>query len=567
MQHRAQATPGKVGYIFLRDGQSDEVPMTYAQLDRKARQIANHLRSQMPVGSRVLINHNPGLEYISSFFGCLYASMIAVPVYPPRFNQKLDRLNSIVTSALPAAALTSKQTMDTLRQPISESPLLSPLRWIETDTLPDENPAELPLPTADTLAFLQYTSGSTSDPKGVMLSQGNLMSNLEGIRQAFGIHGDSRGVIWLPPYHDMGLIGGVLEPAYVGFPVVLFSPFAFLQRPFRWLQAVSKYRATTTGGPNFAYELCARRMSDEQVAELDLSSLDLAFCGAEPIRAEMITRFSDRFAAAGFKKEAFYPCYGLAEATLMVSGGAKNEVPVVLPIDGERLEHEGLAVAAKTPGLKNERQLVGCGKEIAGHKVRIVEPTSHELCADGRVGEIWFSGPSVAQGYWQKPEDTLSHFHARIAGDPTEASFLRTGDLGFVKDGEVYVTGRLKDLLIIHGRNLYPQDIELTVEKSHGALKSGAGAAFAIAQSEVDKLVVVQEIERKFKELDLQEVVRAIRAAVMESHGVAPYAISLIEPNSIPLTSSGKIQRHAARKLFLEGELRERGRFLENELQ
>lgn len=566
--HRAQATPDKVAYIFLRDGQSDELPLTYAQLDRKARLIAAHLRESMPVGSRVLINHPPGLEYISSFFGCLYASMIAVPVYPPRFNQKLDRLNSIVTSATPSAALTSKQTMETLRQSISESPLLAPLRWIETDALVDEEvQLKFAPPSSESLAFLQYTSGSTSDPKGVMLSQGNLMANLEGIRRAFGLHGDSRGVIWLPPYHDMGLIGGVLEPAYVGFPVVLFSPFAFLQRPFRWLQAVSKYRATTTGAPNFAYELCTRRMSDEQIAELDLSSVDLAFCGAEPIRGEMIDRFAERFAPAGFKRSAFYPCYGLAEATLMVSGGAKPEEPVLLAIDGQRLENDGLAVASTDPGHKHERTLVGCGKEIAAHKVRVVDPKTHALCSDGVVGEIWFHGPSVAQGYWQKPEDTESHFHARIADDPSGEDFLRTGDLGFLKDGELFVTGRLKDLLIIHGRNLYPQDIELTVEKSHAALKAGAGAAFAIAQNEIDKLVVVQEIERKFKDLDLDEVVKAIRAAVMDSHGVSPFAVSLIEPNSIPLTSSGKIQRHAARKLFLGGELRERGRFVESELQ
>ncbi len=564
MRFRADSTPDKVGFIFLRDGHADEARLTYAQLDRKARQIAEYLLDEVPPGSRVLINHPPGLEYISSYFGCLYASMVAVPVYPPRFNQKLDRLNSIVRCASPAAALTAKQTMDTLRAPILDSPLLSPLKWVETDTLPDIEPSGLmPTPKENALAFLQYTSGSTSDPKGVMLSHGNLMANLEAIKQCFGLSEESRGLVWLPPYHDMGLIGGVLEPAYVGFPVVLFSPYTFLQRPYRWLQAVSKYRATTTGAPNFAYELCSRRITDEQLAEMDLSSLDLAFCGAEPIRAEMIERFSRRFAKAGFRRESFYPCYGLAEATLMVSGGTKLQAPIFESIDGDQLEHQGRAVTDTEIEKKSTRRLVGCGKEVPLHKVRIVNPTTLALCEEGHVGEIWFSGPSVAQGYWQRPEDTESHFHAKISGDTEDDKYLRTGDLGFLLKGELFVTGRLKDLLIIHGRNLYPQDIELTVENSHACLKSGAGAAFALSHEDGERLVVVQELERKSKDIDVDEVTNAIRASVMEAHGVSPYAISLIEPNTIPLTSSGKIQRHAARKLFLGGELRERARFTE----
>lgn len=568
LRHRAAVTPNKVGYIFLRDGYEDEIPLTYGQLDRKARQIAAHLRSRMEPGSRVLINHNPGLEYISSFFGCLYASMVAVPVYPPRFNQKLDRLNSIVSSASPAAALTSKQTLDTLATAIAEDPRLSPLNWVVTDTLPDEEIAlDMEPPKASALAFLQYTSGSTSAPKGVMLSHSNLMENLRSIELSFALNQDSRGVVWLPPYHDMGLIGGVLEPAYLGFPVVLFSPFAFLQRPYRWFQAVTKYRATVTGGPNFAFELCARRLTEEQLAEMDLSSVEVMFCGAEPIRSEMIERFSDRFARTGFRRSSFYPCYGLAEATLMVSGGTAGEPPIFRSIDGDRLENEGIAVAPHDPHKKNIRRLVGCGKQVPDHKVRIVHPQTRELCAEGQVGEVWFCGPSVAQGYWNRPEDTESHFHARIVDDPSDDRYLRTGDLGFLVHGELFVTGRLKDLLIIHGRNLYPQDIELTVAESHASLKAGAGAVFAIQESEEDKLVVVQELERKSKEVDLHEVVQAIRSAILAAHGVSPFAISLIEPNTIPLTSSGKIQRHAARKLFLGGELRERGRYLENEVR
>jgi acyl-CoA synthetase (AMP-forming)/AMP-acid ligase II len=563
MSLRAERTPEQVGYVFLKDGLNDETSLTYGQLDRKARQIAAYLRERIEPGSRVLINHAPGLDYICSYYGCLYASMVAVPVYPPRFNQKLDRLNSIVSSATPKAALTSKQIMDSLRTGIAESPLLGPLWWVETDSLAEESPlSETQLPRADALAFLQYTSGSTSEPKGVMLSHGNMMANLQVIQECFGLSTESRGLVWLPPYHDMGLIGGVLEPAYTGFPVVLMSPFTFLQRPYRWLQAASKYKVTTTGGPNFAYDLCVRRISDEQIAELDLSALEVTFCGAEPIRSEMIERFSARFAPCGFRAESFYPCYGLAEATLMVSGGTKLEKPVLETFDGDTLEHQGNAVVAAD--AKNVRRLVGCGKEAPNHKVRIVDPVTLVQCPDGKVGEIWFSGPSVAQGYWQRPEDTETHFRATIEGDPSGDVFLRTGDLGFLRHEQLYVTGRLKDLLIIHGRNLYPQDIELTVESSHASLKAGAGAAFAIVLESGERLVVVQELDRKSKEVDLDAVMQSIRNSVMEHHGVSPYAISIIEPNSIPLTSSGKIQRHAARKLFLGGELRERGRFIEN---
>ncbi len=563
MSLRAERTPEKVGYLFLKDGLNDESSLTYGQLDRKARQIAAHLRERIEPGSRVLINHAPGLDYICSYYGCLYASMVAVPVYPPRFNQKLDRLNSIVTSASPKAALTSKQIMDSLRAGIAESPLLGPLSWVETDALGEDAPvAETIFPRADALAFLQYTSGSTSEPKGVMLSHGNMMANLQVIQSCFGLGAESRGLVWLPPYHDMGLIGGVLEPAYTGFPVVLMSPFTFLQRPYRWLQAASKYKVTTTGGPNFAYDLCARRISDEQIAELDLSALEVTFCGAEPIRSEMIERFSARFASCGFRAESFYPCYGLAEATLMVSGGVKLELPVLQTFDGDTLEHQGNAVPATQ--AKNPRRLVGCGTEAPNHKVRIVDPVTLVQCAEGKVGEIWFSGPSVAQGYWQRPEDTETHFKAKIEGDASGDGFLRTGDLGFLRENQLYVTGRLKDLLIIHGRNLYPQDIELTVESSHTSLKAGAGAAFAVVLESGERLVVVQELDRKSKDVDLDAVIQSIRSSVMEHHGVSPYAISIIEPNSIPLTSSGKIQRHAARKLFLGGELRERGRFIEN---
>jgi amino acid adenylation domain-containing protein/non-ribosomal peptide synthase protein (TIGR01720 family) len=548
----------------LRDGETDEVHITYAELDWQARAIGALLQSaDVVAGERVLLLYPPGLEYIAAFFGCLYAGTIAVPCYPPRLNWPNPRLKAVVADSQATAALTLNSLLSNLESRFALMPDLASLRWITTDNLID------PLaeawqdcaPSPDTVAFLQYTSGSTSIPKGVMVSHGNLLHNERMIQRAFGTTEQTTIVSWLPLYHDMGLIGNVLHPLYVGFHGVLMSPVDFMQKPVRWLQAISRYKATLSGGPNFAYDLCVRKITPEQQATLDLSSWELAYSGAEPVRHETLKQFARTFGPCGFRQEAFYPCYGLAEATLFVSGDLKSAPPVFCAFRGADLEHG--QVAAITADDKGGRILVGCGQSDSDQKVVIVNPEYLTRCPPNQVGEIWVSSPSVTQGYWNRPEETEHTFRAHL--DTGEAPFLRTGDLGFLQDGELFVTGRLKDLIIIRGRNHYPQDIELTVEQSHPALRLGCGAAFSVdvpadgalgpAAIASEQLVIVQEVERHVRDLDVEAVARKVRQAVAEEHEVQVYAVVLIQTGTIPKTSSGKIQRHACRAAFLDRNL------------
>ncbi len=560
LRFRAQTSPQDTAYIYLRDGQSDEETLSYAELDRQARAIAVYLRQHVKPGDRALINHLPGTQYIASFFGCLYAGVVAVPVYPPRFNQSLERIVSIVNDGAARVALTSGAILESLRPVIDTRPELKPVEWLVTDrdlgSLSDEwlDPGVQP----GGIAFMQYTSGSTSQPKGVMLSHQNLLKNLEAIVDLFGVTRSSRGVIWLPPYHDMGLIGGLMSPMLAGFPMTLMSPYSFLQRPFRWLQAITRYAATVSGAPNFAYDLCVQRITDEQLKELDLSTWDCAFCGAEPIQVDVMEAFARKFAACGFTRDAFYPCYGLAESTLLVSGGDHRASPVVRRVDANVLSTENRAV--EVPGDSPVgRDLLGCGTAPAGHAIRIVHPEELTPLAEGAVGEIWFSGPSVAEGYWSQEDLSRRTFHARLGDDPTE--YLRTGDLGFLLDGQLFVTGRIKDLIIIRGRNVYPQDLELTAGKSHAAVRPGAGAVFSVPTDKGEEsLVVVQELDRRSRNADLPEVMQALREKIFEEHQLKVDAVSLIRSNSIPVTTSGKIKRHACRDQFLNGGLNELAR-------
>jgi amino acid adenylation domain-containing protein len=550
---RAQQ-PNREAYTFLLDGETSSLSLSYTELDERARAIGALLGQQAAPGSRALLLYPPGLEYIAAFFGCLYAGIVAIPAYPPQMNWRTSRLPAIVADAQATLALTTRQMLASMDRWLAQAPELQQLQWLATDeegvaAAPHWSPPEV---SGDTLAFLQYTSGSTSAPKGVMLTHDNLLHNQRLICEGFGHTSDSRGVIWLPPYHDMGLIGGILQGLYAGFPITLMSPVAFLQRPLRWLEAISRYRATSSGGPNFAYDLCARKVTPDQCAGLDLSSWDVAFSGAEPVRPDTLERFATAFAPYGFRREAFYPCYGLAEATLIVSGGSKTAPPIVRTFDAERLtQHCAVEVDATHP---EGRALVGCGHMLGDQRVRIVEPERQTYCGPDEIGEIWVSGPSVAQGYWCRAEATTQTFRAYITGTD-DGPYLRTGDLGFVKDGELFITGRLKDLVIIRGRNHYPQDIELTVEQSHPALRPSAGAAFAVEIEGEERLVVVQEVERQHRKTDLGAVIAAIRRAVAEHHEIPVYGVVLIKPGSIPKTSSGKIQRHACRGGFLDDTL------------
>nr|AKL71645.1 NocL [Nostoc sp. CCAP 1453/38] len=559
--YRVQSQPQQKAYTFLRDGETEEVSLTYEELDQKARAIASHLQSLGAEGERALLLYPPGLDFITAFLGCLYAGVVGVPAYPPRQNMNLLRLQAIVTDAEASLVLTTSGLLANLVSRWAENPELATMRWLATDDINTHfsHPWQPPKLEKDSLAFLQYTSGSTGTPKGVMITHGNLLANQRSIKMGFGHTDKTIFVGWLPLFHDMGLIGNVLQPLYLGIHSVLMSPVAFLQKPLRWLQAISDYKATTSGGPNFAYDLCIRKITPEELSRLDLSSWEVAFNGAEPVRSETLEKFANYFAPCGFRKEALYPCYGMAETTLFVSGGVTTSPPVLCEVDTTPLEENQVVAATSNAG---SRTIVGCGRTWLDEKIIIVDTQSLTVCPADRVGEIWVSGPSVAAGYWRRSQQTAETFQAYLS-DPNVSEelgvsgpFLRTGDLGFLQDGELFVTGRLKDVIIIRGQNHYPQDIELTVQNSHPALRLNCGAAFTVEQKGQQRLVIVQEVERtSLRRLDIKEVVGNITEAVIDNHGLQVYATVLIKPGSIPKTSSGKIQRHACRRGFLEGSL------------
>ncbi|MCY1078492.1 non-ribosomal peptide synthase/polyketide synthase [Archangium lansingense] len=551
LETRSSAHREQPLYTFLEDG--DEQVLSYEELDLRARRIGATLQSVARAGERAVLLYPPGLEYVAGFFGCIYAGLVAVPAYPPepsRLERTLPRLRAIIRDARASVVLTTAFIREMGESLFEQAPELAALRWVATDAIDEGVEAgwQRPEPAWDSLAFLQYTSGSTGDPKGVRLSHGNLLHNLSLISHAFEVRADSVGVIWLPPYHDMGLIGGILQPLYAGFHTALMSPLAFLRRPRLWLEALSRFGGTISGGPCFAFDLCVRKVPPPEREGLDLSRWELAFCGAEPIRPEVMTRFAEAFAPAGFRPGSFYPCYGLAEGTLIASGGKKGEGVLVRTWEAAALERNAAVEAVDGPGA---RPLVGCGRVMPEQSLVIVDPETRRPCLEGRVGEIWISGPSVAQGYWERAEESEAAFQARLAdGGPEQ--FLRSGDLGVLHGGELFVVGRRKDLIILRGRNLHPQDLELTIERSHPALRPGCGAAFSIEVEGEERLAVVHEVDPR-KPWTPDEVVGTIRRALSESHEVQLHALVLLEPGALPKTSSGKIQRRACRTELLAG--------------
>ncbi|MBM4089215.1 MAG: AMP-binding protein, partial [Planctomycetes bacterium] len=552
---RAATQPDDRAFTFLGDGEVEESWVTFQQLDARARRLAGWLQSEGACGERVLLLYPSGLEFIAAFFGCLYAGAVAVPAYPPRRNRAMPQVRAILADARAKIALTTSSLLPDIEGRLTSEPELATVRWQATDTIEASCAVAWREPDVsdNTLAFLQYTSGSTGMPKGVMVSHGNLIQNEEMIGHAFQTTRRSIGVSWLPLYHDMGLIGLVLHPLYIGAHSILMSPVSFLQRPIRWLKAISDYRATISGGPNFAYELCTEKIAPGQCAGLDLSCWEVAFSGAEPVKAEALERFASAFAPCGFRRKAFYPCYGMAEATLIITGGLKDEQPVLRTFSGRSLTRR--RVVEGNGDRLHHRTLVGCGTARPGQRLVIVDPDRLTRCGDNEVGEIWVSGPNVAQGYWNRAEETKRVFDAHLAGNG-DGGYLRTGDLGFVAEGELYVTGRLKNLIIIRGRNYYPHDIEVTVEQSHPALRTGNGAAFSVEIDGEERLVVCQEVERgAIRNLPVDEVFGAIQAAVAEHHDLQLEAVLLLKTSSIPKTSSGKIKHHACRMGFLDGSL------------
>ena len=590
---RASQQPELRTYTYLLDGEAEGDHLTYAALDCQARSIGALLQSYRAGGERALLLYPAGLEFIAAFFGCLYAGVIAVPMPAPNLAQPrrtLPRLRAIIKDAQPSVVLTTAAMLANSEALFTQAPELQQMRWVATDKVTGSLAQEWrdPRVTSNTLALLQYTSGSTADPKGVMITHGNLLHNSAYINRLLALIPDSVTVSWLPPFHDMGLTNGIIQPVYKGRPCYLMPAVSFLMQPIRWLQAISRYKATISGGPNFAYELCNRRITPAQRETLDLSSWDVAYNGAEPVRADTLKRFAATFASCGFRPSALHPCYGLAEATLLVSGGSLRD-EMFRTIQMAALEQDRVVDACAQSAMdaqyavetcaqyQNVRTLVGSGHALYDTRIVIAHPESMTACAPDQVGEIWVSGPSVTQGYWNRPEDTERACRAYLT-DTKEGPFLRTGDLGFMQDGELFVTGRLKDLIIISGRKLYPQDIELTVEQSHPALRPACCAAFSVDGTGEEQLVIAAEVDPQYQpavrnladgaarthpigrlSLDVEAVGRAIRRAVAEQHDVRVHTVVLLRAGRIPKTTSGKVQRHACQASFLQGTLERLG--------
>jgi len=551
LRYWTEQTPESTAFYFS-DGEAEEIRLSYEALDRRARAIGSHLVANGLRGERILLLYPPGLDFVSGFMGCLYAGATAIPAYPPRRNRYMSRIDAISDDAQAKAALTVADVGDRVQSLLKEAPSLQAAMWIATDQIPDSAADSWEPPTFEdsSLAVLQYTSGSTGNPKGVMLSHSNLIHNCRLIVGSFEANSNTVGLSWLPTYHDMGLVGGVLMPLFIGRPNVLISPMSFLQKPVRWLRGITKYNVTISGGPNFAYDLCVDKITDEELEGLDLSSWLVAFNGAEPIRSTTLNAFIARFASVGFRSEAYYPCYGMAETTLIVTGSYRQEPPIIRAFDGKALdEHRVVPAAVDEEGA---RELVGCGHVLPDEEVIIVDPESRKRLPEHQVGEVWVRSQSVGQGYWNKPEITNETFRATTSRGDT--GYLRTGDLGFMDDGELFVTGRLKDLIIVRGVNRYPQDIEQTVERTDPRLQAGAAAAFAVDLNGRECLIVMAEVERA-RHKDWSKVIQAIRGSVTREHELPPDVITLVRFGSMPKTSSGKIQRHACRAAFLEDSL------------
>ncbi len=548
----------RLAYRFLHEAEDEEIVCSYGELDRKARTIAEMLQSISKPGDRALLLYPPGLDFIFAFFGCLYAKIIPIPAYPPhpaRLERTLPMIRGIVTDASPQVALVTSVLRDAVESKteiISEFPQMN---WQSTDTLKEQwSETREPLKYhSQDLAFIQYTSGSTGDPKGVMVSHGNILHNLGYIEGVFGLSPACNTVFWLPPYHDMGLIGGIFQGLYSGYPVNIFSHFSFLQKPYRWLEAVSRFRAYASGAPNFAYDLCVKKIKPEQRDSLDLSGWRVAFNGAEKVHYETLRKFAEYFAPCGFSKRAFLPCYGLAEGTLMVTGVQHDNLPITRNLVASELAQNKVRIAEN--GNADAVTAVGCGQVSTDQKIFIVNPDTGIPCADDEIGEIWVSGKSKTNGYWNKPLETRLAFDAYLSTHEDD-SFLRTGDMGFIADGELFVTGRIKDLIISAGNNHYPGDIEKTVEHCHSAIRAMGCVAFSTTRGEEEKLVILVELDHKLNG-QTDELMRTINSSVAEKHELHVFDIRFLRLGELRRTSSGKLKRSLCRKHYEEGQFNE----------
>jgi acyl-CoA synthetase (AMP-forming)/AMP-acid ligase II len=542
LEERAADHPDRRALTFLTDGSGPEVALTYAGLRQRALAIAGRLSAAGACGQRVVLLCPAGLDYLCGFFGCQYAGATAVPLFPPSRCHKFERLQAVLADADVRVGITTRAVLQQ-GQALENLPLV--LADGDEAGASVDRPPHLPTPTD--LAFLQYTSGSTATPLGVMVSHHNVLSNLRYFREWGALTAPTCAVQWLPLFHDMGLVSA-LYALYVGTHLVLLPPLPVVQRPLLWLEAITRFGAAFSGGPNSMYEQCCRKITAEQRRHLDLSSWQVAFTGAEPIRAATLDRFAELFAECGFVREAFLPCYGLAEFTLGVTGSAVGRGPVVCQVSRTELGAGKLEQVSGATGDADSLPLVSCGSTAGGHEICIVDPESRTLLPEGQVGEIWARGPSMAGGYWNHPRESAERFGARLAtgGGP----FLRTGDLGVHDGGELYVVGRMQDVIRLDGLNYYPQDVEFTVERCHRSVAQGGVIAVA---AEAGLVVLVEAATAAGLQPD--EVFAAVREAVAQYHCLSVSAMVLLKPGRLPRTTSGKMRRPDAREMYRQGAL------------
>ena len=555
LEYRARQQPHDRAYVFLSDRGEETGSLTFSELDRRARALAQKVADHARAGDRALLLFLPGLDFIIAFFACMAAGAIPVPMMVPRRTGSRDESANIVGDCSPRVALTNHELLSSPRgkavQALSKS--LTLLTNDDCGHAASEPRNFLHAKPSD-IAFLQYTSGSTSSPKGVMVSHHNLIANLKMMADALITSRKSTFVSWLPLYHDMGLIFAALNALYAGAMCVLMAPVAFIQRPMTWLNAIHAYRAEVAGAPNFGFDLCVDRLNREQTKGLDLSSWRIAFNAAEPVRNDTIERFASAFAPFGFDARAMYPCYGMAEAALTISGRQGGGGPVRRSVSRRALQQSRIETPAATDDCS---VLIGCGTRFPGEEIAVVDPECRIRLGANCIGEVWASGPNICQGYWQNVGATAASFQALIEGED-QRHWLRTGDLGFTDErGELFITGRLKDLIIVRGMNHYPQDIETTVQDAHPALRRNGGAAFAIEDERGREAVaVVHEIERTYRHrIDVVDIIGRIRDAVFDRHELALDDVALTAPGALPRTTSGKTQRSLTRQLWLRGEL------------
>lgn len=556
----ARRWPDRIAYTFLRDdGRIDELP--FGELERRASALAGQLAARAAPGERAVLLYRPGLDFVIGLFGCMLAGLVAVPATLADRKRAPGRLRAIAADAAPALVLTAGDSAAAVRAALAEAGLSS-LPCLCTDALAQAAQAALPEPVPASLAFLQYTSGSTAEPKGVEVTHANLAANIEAIRRAFGFSHATVMVSWLPLFHDMGLVGSVLAPMAIGFHCVLMPPALFLRQPGRWLRAISDYRGTCAGAPDFGWEYCIDRVDEAAKDHLDLSCIEVAYNGSEPVRASTLRRFAAAFARCGFREQAQFPCYGMAEATLLVAGGPRGRAPLVRTLSKSRLEGDQIREVA--PDAADAREVVSCGPPAHGVALSVVDPDSGVPVSAQRVGEVWVAGPAVARGYRNRPDLNEQVFGAAVTGS-SPGKWLRTGDLGFMRDGELYITGRLKDLVIVNGRNIYPQDVEDVVARTIAFVGPNTCAAFSVEHEGRERLFIVIEADRALARalqrrggqggVKAEGMARQVRAAVAAAFGVAVASMLFVRPGSFPRTTSGKVQRARCRELAIDGAL------------